>query len=93
MTSVSHRGPPCPRLAAKPIIDMLLVIADPADEEAYVAACRPGGDVLRIREPDWHKHRMLKRPAGRAVDAASTRPGVAAGRAALTALRRLHTLS
>lgn len=52
-----------PGLAAKPIIDMLLVVADPADEQAYVADLQAAGYVLRIREPDWHEHRMLKGPA------------------------------
>ncbi len=50
-----------PGLAAKPIIDMLLVIADPAEEAAYVPALEAAGYVLRIREPDWHQHRALVR--------------------------------
>jgi GrpB-like predicted nucleotidyltransferase (UPF0157 family) len=51
-----------PRLAAKPIIDILLVVADSADEQAYVAPLEAAGYVLRIREPDWHEHRVLKGP-------------------------------
>jgi GrpB-like predicted nucleotidyltransferase (UPF0157 family) len=51
-----------PELAAKPIIDILLVVADSADEEAYVAPLEAAGYVLRIREPDWHEHRVLKGP-------------------------------
>ena len=51
-----------PGLAAKPIIDILLVVADPADEAAYVPALEAGGYILRIREPDWHEHRMFKGP-------------------------------
>jgi GrpB-like predicted nucleotidyltransferase (UPF0157 family) len=49
-------------LPAKPIIDILLVVADSADEQAYVAPLEEGGYVLRIREPDWHEHRVLKGP-------------------------------
>jgi GrpB-like predicted nucleotidyltransferase (UPF0157 family) len=49
-----------PGLAAKPIIDILLVVADPADEAAYVEPLRAEGFVLRIREPDNYEHRMLK---------------------------------
>jgi GrpB-like predicted nucleotidyltransferase (UPF0157 family) len=49
-------------LAAKPIIDMLLAVADSADERAYVPAMEDAGYVLRIREPDWHQHRLLKGP-------------------------------
>lgn len=49
-------------LAAKPIIDVLLGVADPADEPAYAPAMEGGGYVLRIREPDWHEHRVFKGP-------------------------------
>jgi GrpB-like predicted nucleotidyltransferase (UPF0157 family) len=51
-----------PGLAAKPIIDILLVVADSADEQAYVAPLEAAGYELRIREPDWHEHRVLKGP-------------------------------
>ena len=51
-----------PGLAAKPIIDVLLVVADSADEEAYVPALASAGYLLRIREPDWYEHRMFKGP-------------------------------
>jgi len=50
-----------PGLAAKPWIDMLLVVADSADEPAYVPALEAAGYVLRIREPDWYEHRMFHR--------------------------------
>ena len=51
-----------PGLPAKPIVDMLLVVADSADEPAYVPSLEAGGYVLRIREPDWHEHRLFKGP-------------------------------
>jgi GrpB-like predicted nucleotidyltransferase (UPF0157 family) len=51
-----------PGLAAKPVIDILLVIADSADEEAYLPYLESAGYVLRIRETDWHQHRMFKGP-------------------------------
>lgn len=51
-----------PGLAAKPIIDMVLAVADSADETAYVGALEAKGFTLRIREPDWHEHRLLKAP-------------------------------
>jgi GrpB-like predicted nucleotidyltransferase (UPF0157 family) len=51
-----------PGLAAKPIIDIVLGVADPADERAYVPDMEAGGYVLRIREPDWHEHRLFKGP-------------------------------
>ncbi len=49
-----------PGLAAKPVIDTLLVVADSADEAAYVPPIEALGYVLRIREPEWYEHRMLK---------------------------------
>ncbi len=51
-----------PELCAKPIIDMLLVVADSSDEPSYVAALEAVGYTLRIREPDWFEHRMFKGP-------------------------------
>ncbi len=51
-----------PGLAAKPIIDILLVVADSADEQTYLPDLADAGYALRIREPDWHEHRMFKGP-------------------------------
>ena len=49
-----------PGLAAKPLIDIVLVVADTTDEVAYVPALEAHGHTLHIREPDWHQHRLLK---------------------------------
>jgi GrpB-like predicted nucleotidyltransferase (UPF0157 family) len=49
-----------PGLVAKPIIDIVLAVADSANEEAYVPALEAEGYALRIREADWYDHRMLK---------------------------------
>jgi GrpB-like predicted nucleotidyltransferase (UPF0157 family) len=51
-----------PGLAAKPIIDILLVVADSAAEEAYAPALEAAGYVLGVREPDWYEHRMFRDP-------------------------------
>ena len=51
-----------PGLVAKPIIDIVLVVADSADEASYLPPLEAAGYVLRIREPDWHQHRLLKGP-------------------------------
>jgi GrpB-like predicted nucleotidyltransferase (UPF0157 family) len=51
-----------PGLPAKPIIDITLVVADSANEAAYVPALEGAGYVLRFREPEWHEHRMFKGP-------------------------------
>lgn len=52
-----------PGLAAKPIIDMLLAVADASDEAAYVPDMLEAGYILRIREPEWFEHRLFKGPA------------------------------
>ncbi|MBV9401898.1 MAG: GrpB family protein [Bryobacterales bacterium] len=51
-----------PGLAAKPVIDILLVVADSANETEYVAALEGIGHKLRVREPGWYEHRMFKGP-------------------------------
>jgi GrpB-like predicted nucleotidyltransferase (UPF0157 family) len=51
-----------PGLAAKPLIDILLIVPNSADEPAYVPAMEAAGYVLRIREPHWHEHRLFKGP-------------------------------
>jgi GrpB-like predicted nucleotidyltransferase (UPF0157 family) len=49
-----------PGLSAKPIIDVLLAVADSADEAAYVPALTGQGFRLHLREPDWEQHRVMK---------------------------------
>ena len=49
-----------PGLMAKPRIDVNLVVADTTDELAYVPKLEAAGYVLRVREPDWFEHRMLR---------------------------------
>jgi GrpB-like predicted nucleotidyltransferase (UPF0157 family) len=49
-----------PGLAAKPIIDVDLTVADPGREQDYVPPLATIGFRLEIREPWWHGHRMLR---------------------------------
>lgn len=51
-----------PGLAAKPVIDILLVVPDSADEASYLPALEGAGYRLRIREPGWFEHRLFKGP-------------------------------
>lgn len=51
-----------PALAAKPIIDIVLIVIDSRDEPAYVFDMEAAGYVLRIREPHWFEHRVFKGP-------------------------------
>ncbi|MGW4116046.1 GrpB family protein [Actinosynnema sp. NPDC004786] len=51
-----------PGLAAKPVVDVVLTVADSGDEASYVPALEAAGYVLRIREPEWFGHRMFKGP-------------------------------
>jgi len=48
-----------PGLAAKPVIDIDLTVADTDDEDAYVPALEALGFALRVREPWWLGHRCL----------------------------------
>jgi aminoglycoside phosphotransferase (APT) family kinase protein len=50
-----------PGLAAKPRIDVVLAVADSTDEASYVSELEEAGFVLRLREPEWHEHRLLRR--------------------------------
>jgi GrpB-like predicted nucleotidyltransferase (UPF0157 family) len=49
-----------PGLAAKPLIDVDLAVPDTTDEAAYVPQLEAIGYELRVREPDWYEHRMLR---------------------------------
>jgi GrpB-like predicted nucleotidyltransferase (UPF0157 family) len=60
--SVEHVGSTSvPGLPAKPIIDILLEVDDSADEQTYVPALETQGYTLRVREPGWLEHRLLRR--------------------------------
>lgn len=60
-TSVEHVGSTSvPGLAAKPLLDLLLVVPDPDDEDAYVPALEAQGFRLVVREPWWQGHRLLR---------------------------------
>ena len=49
-----------PGISAKPILDILLAVADSADEASYVPALTAQGYRLHLREPDWEQHRVIK---------------------------------
>jgi GrpB-like predicted nucleotidyltransferase (UPF0157 family) len=60
---IEHAGSTSvPGLAAKPIVDIVLVVPDSGDERSYVPAMEAAGYVLRLREPDWFEHRLFKGP-------------------------------
>lgn len=50
-----------PGLVAKPIIDMILLVADSRNEASYTPYLELLGYTLRIREPRWFEHRMFKK--------------------------------
>lgn len=59
--AVDHVGSTSvPGLAAKPVIDIDLTVADPADESAYRSALEGEGFILFVREPGWHEHRCFR---------------------------------
>jgi GrpB-like predicted nucleotidyltransferase (UPF0157 family) len=49
-----------PGLAAKPIIDILVVVQNSADESAYTSRLESADYILRVREPGWNEHRMFR---------------------------------
>src|ERR1041385_4355627 len=53
-----------PGLSAKPIVDILVVVQDSADESAYLPPLEAAGYILRVREPEWNEHRMFRTPEG-----------------------------
>ena len=58
--AVDHVGSTSvPGLVAKPVIDILLQVPDPAAEDCYVPALTGLGYWLQLREPDWLEHRVL----------------------------------
>ncbi|MGH8860919.1 MAG: GrpB family protein [Jatrophihabitantaceae bacterium] len=60
VVSIDHVGSTSvPGLAAKPVIDVDLLVVDSAEEDAYVADLERAGFVLVIREPDWEEHRAF----------------------------------
>ncbi|WP_460868761.1 GrpB family protein [Rhodococcus aerolatus] len=59
--AVEHIGSTSvPGLAAKPIVDVVVVVADVTAEEDYLDALLAAGYELRVREPG---HRMVRTPA------------------------------
>jgi GrpB-like predicted nucleotidyltransferase (UPF0157 family) len=62
LRSVDHAGSTAvPGLAAKPVIDILITVEDPADESAYLPRLESAGYSFRHREPHWHQHRLFKK--------------------------------
>ncbi|MDJ0790628.1 MAG: GrpB family protein [Acidimicrobiia bacterium] len=51
-----------PGLVAKPIIDIVLAVADSSDEASYLPDLEDAGYTLVIREEDWFEHRVFKGP-------------------------------
>ncbi len=61
LIAIEHVGSTSvPGLSAKPVIDVLLVVSDSTAEEHYVPQLEKVGFSLRIREPDWFEHRLLR---------------------------------
>ena len=62
--AVDHIGSTSvPGLGAKPIIDICLTVADSSDEASYLDDLLAAGYELRVREPDFHEHRMVRSAA------------------------------
>jgi len=48
------------RLAAKPIVDVDLIVEDSAEEATYVSQLERVGFRLVVREPWWYQHRCMR---------------------------------
>ncbi|KAI1183381.1 GrpB domain protein [Nemania serpens] len=48
-----------PGLAAKDVIDVDLMVADPVDEASYVPHLQAAGFQFLLREPAWYQHRLF----------------------------------
>ncbi|WP_237391026.1 GrpB family protein [Dryocola clanedunensis] len=60
LLKIDHVGSTAvPGLAAKPVIDIDLTVADAADEKTYVLALEGLGYRLIVREPRFHGHRLF----------------------------------
>jgi GrpB-like predicted nucleotidyltransferase (UPF0157 family) len=63
VVEIHHTGSTSvPGLAAKPVIDITLVVPDSSDEAAYADDLVAAGYRLVIREPEWFEHRVFKGP-------------------------------
>jgi GrpB-like predicted nucleotidyltransferase (UPF0157 family) len=51
-----------PGTARFPWRDMVLAVTDSRDEASYVQPLEEKGYILRVREPAWYEHRLLKSP-------------------------------
>jgi GrpB-like predicted nucleotidyltransferase (UPF0157 family) len=61
VVAIEHVGSTSvPGLAAKPVVDIDLIVPDSSDEEAYLPRLVAAGYRLTVREPNWHEHRMFK---------------------------------
>ena len=59
--AIEHVGSTAvPGLWAKPMIDIDLTVADSADEDVWLPDLESAGFVLRVREPGWEEHRVLR---------------------------------
>lgn len=60
LLKIDHVGSTAvPGLAAKPVIDIDLTVADAADEKTYLLALESLGYRLIVREPRFHGHRLF----------------------------------
>ncbi|MBI5087610.1 MAG: GNAT family N-acetyltransferase [Actinobacteria bacterium] len=60
--TIEHAGSTSvPGLPAKPIIDIVLLVPDSADEAAYFPVLVDLGYRFTLREPEWFEHRLFNR--------------------------------
>lgn len=59
--AVGHVGSTAvPGLWAKPVVDVDLTVADSGDEDAWLPDLANAGFELRVRQPEWEEHRVVR---------------------------------
>ena len=59
--AIEHVGSTAvPGLWAKPVIDVDLAVADSSAEDDWLPDLEAAGFELRVREPEWEQHRVLR---------------------------------
>lgn len=61
LLAIEHVGSTSvPGLHAKPVIDVDVIVADAGREEDWLPDLEAAGLKLRVREPSWEEHRLLR---------------------------------
>ena len=90
--TIEHIGSTAvPGLAAKPIVDMLVTVADVGDEPSYGPAVGRAGYELRVREPEIRSSGRRRTTSTCTCGEMATRRSIATSLSAIACARRRTT--